>query len=92
MSVELLAHGRAIWDELLVQCADGPLPFVKFDPSSPGAVISFWDVAESGDQAKDLTFGLGPTQSHEAVSACDAMVERMNRPKQSPAAQQPAVR
>jgi hypothetical protein len=35
---------------------------------------------------------ISPTQSHEAVSACDAMVERMNRSKQSPAAQQPAVR
>ena len=38
---ELLERGGLIWDELRTKCGNGPLPFVKFDPSNPGALISF---------------------------------------------------
>ena len=58
VSAELLDRGGAIWGELSAQCANGPLPFVKFDPNNPEAIVSFWDVTGSGDRAKDLTLGL----------------------------------
>jgi hypothetical protein len=50
LSTELLERGSAIWDELSAQCANEPLPFVKFDPNNPEAIVSFWEVTESGDR------------------------------------------
>ena len=106
---ELLERGGLIWDELRTKCGNGPLPFVKFDPSNPGALISLGcsgavmkrgtyprfilrrkhDQRNESEECQRSLFR--PSKSHEAVSAYDAMVERMNRPKQSPAARQPAV-
>jgi hypothetical protein len=50
-------RSRAIWDELVEQCRNGPLPFVRTDPNNPQAIISSWDVADSGNESEDLARG-----------------------------------
>lgn len=55
---ELIERGPTLWDELCAQTAKGPLPFVRFDPDDPGVVLCAWDVTESGNYAKDLTYGV----------------------------------
>jgi hypothetical protein len=56
-SPEQEQRGRAIWDRLVEQCRNGPLPFVKVDPKNPPAIISLWDVADSGNESDDLARG-----------------------------------
>jgi hypothetical protein len=51
-------RGRVIWDDLVAQCANGPLPFVKFDADDPGALVSAWSVEPSGDEVQDITLGV----------------------------------
>jgi hypothetical protein len=40
ISLEQEQRSRAIWDELVEQCRNGPLPFVKADPENPEVVGS----------------------------------------------------
>jgi hypothetical protein len=56
-SPEQEQRSRAIWDRLVEQCRNGPLPFVRTDPNNPQAIISFWDVADSGNEFDDLARG-----------------------------------
>jgi hypothetical protein len=50
-------RGRAIWDELVEQYRSGPLPFVRINPTNPGTISKFWDVADSGNESDDLAHG-----------------------------------
>jgi hypothetical protein len=57
ISPETDARNRAIWDKLVEQYRSGPLPFVRIDPTNPGTIIEFWDVADSGNESDDLARG-----------------------------------
>jgi hypothetical protein len=57
LTPELEARGQKIWDELVSRYGNGPLPFVKPDPSNPGAVLSLWAVEPSGDENDDRARG-----------------------------------
>jgi hypothetical protein len=51
-------HSRAVWDQLVEQCRNGPLPFVKADPENPQNITNLWDVIDTGDELEDATRGL----------------------------------
>jgi hypothetical protein len=52
MSPEQAEHSKAIWDKLVEQCRNGPLPFIKADPENPEVVGSLWNVMASGDLSR----------------------------------------
>jgi hypothetical protein len=58
ISPEQELRNRAVWDRLVEQCRNGPLPFVKADPENPKVVGSLWNVTASGDLFEDNMRGL----------------------------------
>jgi hypothetical protein len=57
ISPALLERGRLKWEQLAPPCIHGPLPFVQFDADEPGAIISFWEAADTGNEFDDLATG-----------------------------------
>ena len=57
MLPEQAERSQEIWRELVEQCLSGPLPFVRIDPTNPGTISKFWDVADSGNEFDDLARG-----------------------------------
>lgn len=54
---EQAERSQEIWRELVEQYLSGPLPFIRNDPTNPGTIIEFWDVADSGNEFDDLARG-----------------------------------
>jgi hypothetical protein len=58
MSLEQAERSQALWEQLVEQCRNGPLPFVRPHPENPEVVGSLWNVTASGDLFEDNMRGL----------------------------------
>ena len=58
MSPEQAERSNVIWAELIEQCRDGPLPFVKRDPANPQVIASLWDATGSDNEVEDTMRGV----------------------------------
>jgi hypothetical protein len=57
LSPEIEARSQSLWNELVEQCRNGPLPFAKPDPNDPKIIESLWHVRSSGNEAEDVMRG-----------------------------------
>jgi hypothetical protein len=53
VSAALQGRARVVWDDLIVQCAHGHLPFIEIG-SDPETIVSAWSVTDSGDELTAL--------------------------------------